>query len=272
VYTPNAKSRQILARAIEHIRGVPYRVTARWLFYRLYQEGLYAGKTDYNNRFLPLLSRARHNLYGEWHPDTLADDTRKAIERGGGFATPGDWADAMRKRAHCGLSKWAGQENYVELWFEAKAMRGQFEHYTEHITLRPFGGQPSIPYKWDIAKALEWADENYGLSIKVLYFGDLDPAGMLIAEVTERDVRKWCDAEFEFIRCGLNPGDEIKYNLPDSIEGKGYQWEALTDTDASDIIMSHVDRYVDPVTVADVLELERGTTVRFRKFISGFEA
>ncbi|GAJ17797.1 unnamed protein product, partial [marine sediment metagenome] len=46
-YEPRKEQADILDRAEEHIRSVPYRVTARWLFYRLLQDGIYHGKDAY---------------------------------------------------------------------------------------------------------------------------------------------------------------------------------------------------------------------------------
>jgi hypothetical protein len=268
-YQPNAKSDAILARAWEQIQSVPYAVTARWLFYRLLQEGFYQGKKDYKDCFLPLLSRARHNFYGPWRPDTLADDRREASVRGDGWDSPAAWAAAVARGGACRLARWAGQAYYVELWFEAGAMVSQFEHYTANITLRPFFGMPSIPYKWEIAKALEAAAAAYALPVVILYFGDLDPAGEIIPETTVADIRGWCSADFEFIRAGLNPGDEVRYNIPENIEHAGaYQWEALADGPAGELITSAVGRYVDFSAMTEIAEREAAATANFRSVMA----
>jgi hypothetical protein len=88
-YTPYGKTKVILDRAMEHIRGVPYQVSVRWVFYNLYQEGIYKKKEDYQS-FVSLTSRARKAWYDGWTPETLADDTRKmdVYESGGGTADP----------------------------------------------------------------------------------------------------------------------------------------------------------------------------------------
>jgi hypothetical protein len=113
------------------------------------------------------------------------------------------------------------------------------------VTLRPMGGQPSIPYKWQIAKALENASEAYETPIVILYFGDLDPAGETIGEVVERDIQEWCNVPFEFIRCGLNAEQVALYNVPENIEHPGaYQWEALTDDGAREIITGNLDKFL----------------------------
>jgi len=37
-YKPHAKEAGILDRAMEHVKSVPYRVTPRWLFYRVFRD------------------------------------------------------------------------------------------------------------------------------------------------------------------------------------------------------------------------------------------
>lgn len=243
-YQPRAETAAILDRAFELVQSVPYQVSARWLFYRLLQEGHYRSKQDYANKFLKAVSAARHAFYKEWRPDTLADETRESIEGGTGWSDPASWITAVAK-AECKLDKWRDQDYYVECWYEARAMTDQFRHYTEHVTLRPMGGQPSIPYKWQAAKELEKAARNYNHPIVILYFGDLDPAGETISETVRRDVNKWCSAHFKFIRCGLNAEQVALYDVPENIDHPdAYQWEALTDEGAREIITSSLAPYL----------------------------
>lgn len=269
-YKPREKNRLILERAWRYVQSVPYTVTLRWLFYCLLQDGTFIDKADYNN-LKTILSSARKRFYRDWKPDTLADDTRISVVRGEGFSTPKSWATAMAKRGACSLTRWKGQDFFCEIWFEAKAMKGQFEYYTKNITLRPFGGDPSIPFKWAIAKALERAADFHRLDIVVLYFGDLDPKGISIPLSMVADVRRWCDASFEFVRVGLNPGDETRYNIPENPDRPGtYQWEALGDEAAKDLITSAVARYVDYDEMKTVEMLEAETTAQFRQYMADF--
>ncbi len=264
-YKPRPEAGAILDRAFELVQSVPYAVTARWLFYGLLQDATYPDKDSYKSKFLPLLSKARKLFFNGWRPDSLADDTRAAVVRGDGFPDENEWLDAIG-RARCRLDKWMYQDNYLEIWFEAKAMRGQFEHFTRHITLRPFGGDPSIPYKWKIAKELEQAAESYENPIVVLYFGDLDPKGMTIPESALTDIRAWCKADFEFIRAGLNPGHEIKYGLPENPDKPGtYQWEALGHEAAEELITQAVNQFVSQGYFAHVEQEEREITERFQR-------
>jgi len=263
-YNPHKDQINILDMAYNFVESVPYTVTARWLFYRLLQEGIYAEKNDYKGKFLPLLSKARKAFYKNWRPDTLADDTREALIRGDGFESYYDWLKAIGK-AKCSLDKWYNQSHYIELWFEAKAMKGQFEHYTKHITLRPFGGDASISFKWDTAQELSTAYQRYKKPIVILYFGDLDPKGLQIPESAVRDIRAWCDIDFEFYRCGLNPGDESKFNITENFEKPGtYQWEALTDKDAQELITSWTRQFVSQGYFEDTIFREKQINQRFQ--------
>lgn len=265
-YTPHGKTRSILDRAYELVQSVPYAVSARWLFYRLLQEGCYSGKQDYKNKFLPTISAARHAFYKGWRPDTLADDTREAVERGTGSQDVTAWLESVASYATCRLDKWIGQKYYVELWYEARAMTQQFRHYTEYITLRPMGGQPSIDYKWKTAKALEDAYALYDRPVVVLYFGDLDEAGETISEVVERDVRKWCDVDFDFIRCGLTPGQVVRYDVPENFEHPGaYQWEALSDEGAREIITNGTAPFLSHDVFSQRSREEHAATVWVRE-------
>lgn len=264
-YKPRPEQAAILDRAYDLVQSVPYQVTARWLFYGLLQESFFKDKDAYNGKFLPLLSKARKSFYKGWTPETLADDTRQAVIRGGGWLSEKEFLRAVG-RAVCTLDKWQSQDRYVELWFEAKAMKGQFEHYTDNITLRPFGGDASIPFKWKIARELADAFDRYGKPIVILYFGDMDKKGFQIPISAEKDIRQWSGVDFEFIRCGLNPGDEITFNIPENPDKPGsYQWEALTDAAARELITGWTDQFVTQGLFSEDEEREREITRRFQE-------
>lgn len=270
---PQKEQAAILDRAYDLVEGVPYTVTARWLFYRLLQDGTYSGKDDYKSKFLPLLSRARKEFYKNWAPDTLADDTRTAITRGDGWLSEESFLRDVG-RAEIRLDKWARQENYIEIWFEAKAMKAQFEHYTRHITLRPFGGDCSIPFKWQIASELQEAYERYEKPITIIYFGDMDKKGFQIPESAVKDIREWTSAPFEFVRAGLNPGDEVTYSIPENPDKPGsYQWEALSDEAARTLITEWTDKFISQGFFLEAEAQEKTINANFHKqweyFIEG---
>jgi hypothetical protein len=169
--------------------------------------------------------------------------------RGQGFADQRAWLEAMGAQK-CRLDRWAARSSYTEIWYEAKAMTGQFEYYTKDITLRPFGGQPSIPYKWQVVPHFAEIRKNYpDKSIIVLYFGDNDTAGNQIPKSAVADIEYWCSErgiQFSFFRDGLNDGQEIELDIPENPEHPGtYQWEALSDEAAKTIITQALARIPD---------------------------
>jgi len=254
-WVPQNKTAHILNLAKQHIESVDYKVSARWVFYRLLQDGIYNQKVDYDN-FLGLTSRARHS--GLWHPAILADETRDMLS----FPTWGEdpaidekglidkaVEDAIQEkedleeqlanyeyRHNIDIDPFCYQDYVTTIMFEARAMLQQFQKYTHGIDLCPFGGQPSIPFKYQIAKHLERMYDQYRKPLVVLYFGDLDDAGLAIFETGEKDIQKWCAYPVEFIRCGLTEEQVEKYAAPENVEHPGYQWEALTDNQAREII------------------------------------
>jgi hypothetical protein len=131
------------------------------------------------------------------------------------------------------------------------------------------GGQPSIHYKYQTAKHLEQMGERYQLPIVVLYFGDLDTSGGIIADVAERDVRKWCDVDFTFVRCGLTQQQVVDWNVPENFEKPGeYQWEALSDEGAKTIITQSIEPYLrqDALDAAE-RRMARATSWARRQFV-----
>ena len=270
-YTPRPEQAGILERAMAHIRSVPYSVSARWLFYRLLQDGDYQGKDDYHGKFLPLTAKARKAFYEDWRPDTLADDTRQVIPGGHGFSNTGDWLQAVMEQERYTHTKWENQDYYVECWFEAKAMVGQFEFYTDEIPLMAFGGDCSIPAKWETAKRLERYGHAFRNPVVVLYFGDDDPKGQQIPQSALRDIEIWCAVPIQFIRAGLNEGDGEQYGISENPEKPGcYQWEALDDGQSGQIITDALAKYYRADRLARVREREQRVTQRFRDRFAGF--
>lgn len=252
-FNPRPEQAAILDRAYEIVQSVPYKVGVRWLFYRLLQEGWYSSKDDYKNKLIPVLSKARHALYKDWRPDTLADETRDALYGGHGSDTPAAWVRQNARTINVVLNHWQEQDYYVELWYEARAMTAQFQHYSAGVTLRPMGGQPSIDFKYKTAQFLGWAAERYQREVKVLYFGDLDEAGGIIRDTVENDVMKWCPVDFEFVHCGLTAEQVRRWNVPENEDKPGsFQWEALSDEGANDIITNSLEQFYDPYVYENV--------------------
>lgn len=249
MWQPREKQQEILVRGWDWKESVPYEVSARWIFYKLYdKDHLFNGskKQAYHNLFMPLFSKARKQFYGNWKPDSLADDSRVEFLAGFGYWDEKEWLKIGIGERECILDKWQFAENYVEIWFEAFAMKGQFEYFAPDISLVPFKGDASIEFKSRIAKRLERMAERYdGKPIKILYFGDADKKGEEIPQNALRDIRTWCNVLFEFIPCGLTVEQAKEFGIGESIDEPGsYQWESLSHEQASELIIPAINRFV----------------------------
>jgi len=266
LHRPTAETRRLLDVAMAHVRSVPYRVSLRWLFYRLLQDGLFSGKSDYG-RAKDIFARARLSFFEGWRPDTLADDTREAVVKGRGYATPTSWANHYSETILVNPDHWMTQPRYVEVWFEARAMQAQFEHYVnEYVTLMAFGGDTTIAPKWETATRLARAWKATHAPIRVLYFGDDDPKGHEIPRNAWQDIHPWLElqaggpVDAEIIRVGLNPSDGARLGIPENFEHPGtYQWEALPDDQAGEIIRG-TDAYLDLDALVACDEEEEGAS------------
>lgn len=287
-YNPRDDTIKILEEAHNWVRSVAYSVTARWVFYRLLQSGTYDTKAGYKH-LLGILSKARKNFYGRWRPWTLADDSRSPIlmQRGGyytlycrgwGFKSEDEWLATVKKEINCPLDRWKEQPAYVEIWFEAAAMQGQFLHYAdENIPLLAFHGDVSIPEKWRAAQRL--ADRFFELRkpVHVYYFGDLDPKGLLIPDSAWEDIYTWAlavidqkerglayHAELIFERVGINDNQVNDLNIPENPERPGtYQWEGLDDKQAEALI-SKASELLDIDSFEKVEDQEKLILSKFR--------
>ena len=94
----------------------------------------------------------------------------------------------------------------------------------------------------------------------ILYFGDLDPKGVQIPLSAKNDITEWVklsvertdgSAPFKWIRCGLNQEHIEQFDLPIDYEKPRYQWEALSDEQAREIIVGALDKYVDPDAIKE---------------------
>lgn len=268
-YKPQEKIADILNWSLQKIKSVPYDVSLRWIFYRAVQEkGLL--KTDYKN-FKEWTRKPRKRFWNGWAPNTLIDDTREITERGGGYDSPQDWLEHF-KRESCTIDKRRTQPRIVILCFEAQAMYSQFHYYSSdyYVSLVPFKGDATIEPKWRLAKWIEQLDVEYGKPVKILYFGDLDEKGKEIPENAMKDVRKWCNIHFDYERVGLNEEHVQRWGLPENPEKPGYQWEALDDAAAKELIQNALNANVDLEAIEKVVSIEDGATERWRQIAPKF--
>ena len=262
---------EILDIGYQAIMEVSYKVSLRWLFYVLLQKGYFTEKGDYN-KLKNYCIKARKE--GNWPPDILADESRSAhTPYIGDDIEPEDWVQDVLDNVTnpeiwtCDIDKWK-YHNPIEVWFEARAMLEQFKKWVpDFITLVPFGGDPSIPYKYECAMRLS---DHPGTT--VLYFGDSDHKGRQIADSALWDIERWCYSDFDFIWCGLTKDQAREYKIPENPDRPGqYQWEALKDHQAGEIITASIDMYTDQGLLDKVLDEQReAEKVLKEKFVAIF--
>lgn len=281
-YRPTPETKRILDQAWGYVQSVPYQTTARWVFYRLLQEGTYSQKADYH-RLLGILSKARKGFYGHWYPGVLADTTRAPILmerkgyyglslRGYGFQDEDEWLKSVKEELNCPLDRWAKQPIYEEIWFEAAAMQGQFIHYANpNIPLLAFHGDVSIPEKWRTAQRLAERCLRLKKPLRIFYYGDLDPKGLTIPDSAWEDISRWAfwimqvkEPKLDidewipfrwesFVRVGIEKEHVTEFNIPENPERpRTYQWEALTDQQAKLLI----EKSNEPLDIEAFAEIE----------------
>ncbi|MGR3494071.1 hypothetical protein [Citreimonas sp.] len=144
----------------------------------------------------------------------IADATR----RGYHTSTFDDAADFLRSMA--GLYRgdlWAQSQYYVEVWCESRSIAGVIQDTCQElaVSLYPCGGFSSITLAYEAAQTINRQIAN-GKTCLIYYIGDYDPAGVLIDQSLEKELREHLN-EFGamcFWRLGITPEQIAEYDLP----------------------------------------------------------
>ncbi len=220
---------------LNEIKALGYSPSTRWCFYRVMDR--YKLPKSAWATFKQTQSAWRKGFREGWKPDTLSDSVREVNYAGyGPTSMRGFYAKMLADPPSVGI--WEDIPFYPEVWFEADAMDGQFEHYVRdawRITTRPFRGDYSVEKKYQAAKDL-LAMAKSGKSITILYFGDCDAKGKVIPFSALKDVKRWMgvhQSHMQFHVVGLTVEQAHRYGLPENFERPGqWQWEALSDAQA----------------------------------------
>ena len=111
---------------------------------------------------------------------------------------------------------WRDSQYYVEVWTESRSIAGVIQRDCERlaVSLYPAGGFASISVAHEAAGFIE--DELQGSDRYpiIIYIGDYDPAGVLIDQSLEQELRRHLRRDFQFIRLGITPEQIEDYDLP----------------------------------------------------------
>lgn len=150
---------------------------------------------------------------GRLRYDWVADASRR------GYFTPTYHSPADFIKTMAGFYRadlWREADVYCEVWCESRSIAGVIQSECEAlaVSLYPAGGFSSITLAFQAAQTINW--EAMGKRAVVFYIGDYDPAGVLIDQALERELREHLDPgiPLEFIRLGIT-GDQVReYGLP----------------------------------------------------------
>lgn len=111
---------------------------------------------------------------------------------------------------------WQGSGNYCEVWAESRSIAGVIQSDCEElaVSLFPAGGFSSITFVHEAAQQVN--NDLDGRDYTVFYIGDYDPAGVLIDQSIEKELRAHLDSEIDlrFERIGITDDQIDRYDLP----------------------------------------------------------
>lgn len=89
---------------------------------------------------------------------------------------------------------WKQCEHHVEIWCESRSIAGVINNvaFEYRVPLYPTSGFSSLTLAFEAAKNMDL--EADGRPIRILYIGDYDPAGLLIDQSLEKELRKHLSA------------------------------------------------------------------------------
>ena len=152
----------------------------------------------------------------------VSDATRR------GFHTP-TYSSAsdflLRHQSAYRADLWASAGLYVEVWCESRSIAGVIQRVCEElaVSLYPAGGFTSLSLAHEAAEYINHETDKGEKPAHVLYIGDYDPAGVLIDQSIESELRKHLleDVELRFDRIAITPEQIEELDLPTRLRKKG---------------------------------------------------
>src|SRR5207247_8944772 len=113
---------------------------------------------------------------------------------------------------------WADADWRCEVWCESRSIASvvQADCNELAVDLYPCGGFSSLSFVYQAAELHNSVDDDRPLC--VVYIGDYDPAGVLIDQALERELRKHLrnDIELEVTRIAIHSDHVLEYDLPET--------------------------------------------------------
>lgn len=140
------------------------------------------------------------------------------MSRRGYFVNTFDGAgDFLRRMGHLYRADlWRDAEYRCEVWAESRSIASVILDDCQElaVSLFPCGGFSSLSFVHEAAQQHNHRED--GRPLVVLYVGDYDPAGVLIDQSLERELREHlrADIELDFRRIAINEEQVAIYDLP----------------------------------------------------------
>lgn len=118
---------------------------------------------------------------------------------------------------------WRDSEAHVEVWTESRSIAGVILDTCQDlaVSLYPCGGFASISHAYQAATYINHVVQETGKTPVVLFIGDYDPAGVLIDQSLETELRAHLNCGLEFRRLGITEEQIQELDLPTKPRKKG---------------------------------------------------
>lgn len=161
------------------------------------------------------------------------------------FRGAGDFLRRMRGLYRADL--WRDAPQRCEVWVESRSIASVLIDDCDElaVSLFPCGGFSSLSFVHSAAEEHNGRDDNRPLV--VLYVGDYDPAGVLIDQALEREMRRHLDASIHlnFARIGINAEQITSYDLPTKPrKGSDRRSPHVAETVEAEAMPAHVLRHI----------------------------
>jgi hypothetical protein len=204
--------------------------------------------------------------------------------RGYHVATYSDAADYLSRVA--GLYRadlWENATEYVEVWCESRSIAGVILPLCQElgVSLYPSGGNTSISFAYQAACNIN--ECHGGRHVVIFYVGDYDPAGVIIDQGIERELRRHLksDVSLQFIRLAITEEQIEEYDLPTKPRKEGerraphlletVEAEAMPPATLRHILRDAIEYHLPPHVVAAARAAEESERKVLRDLATSLE-
>jgi hypothetical protein len=230
-------------------------LTLRQLYYQFVARGFIPNSQKEYGHLGTIINNARLAGLVDW--DAVADRTRQ-VRGQSHWSSPGDIIKSAAHSYH--RDKWAGQENYVEVWVEKDALVDIVGHACDPLDVKYLScrGYTSQSEMWASAMRMVNAFMDDGKELHVIHLGDHDPSGKdMTRDITDR-LQLFCEYHGadapQIHRIALNMDQVNKYRPPPNPA-------KLTDSRCAEYVANYGDKSweldaLDPKVLSDLIYTE----------------